>query len=173
MVKSFWYFRWRPIIYTEKHSSGKRKETSSFKLLRRWPSSSLRCHNSWGKIDISKIARGGGWAAVCFVKPVVNVITTQARYWTTLFSCTRTAVLVGRLYVLVNRLFLGVMFYWFSFFRDAEEGQPQRSKKELIALAKEIAAASKEVSAYSAKIVKNCPDKRISQVSQERSENLD
>ena len=119
------------------------------------------------------IARGGGWAAVCFVKPVVNVITTQARYWTTLFSCTRTAVLVGRLYVLVNRLFLGVMFYWLSFFRDAEEGQPQRSKKELIALAKEIAAASKEVSAYSAKIVKNCPDKRISQVSQERSENLD
>ena len=66
--------------------------------------------------------------------------------------------------MLVNRLFLGVMFYWFSFFRDAEEGQPQRSKKELIALAKEIAAASKEVSAYSAKIVKNCPDKRISQV---------
>lgn len=50
-----------------------------------------------------------------------------------------------------------------QFMRDAEEGQPQRSKKELIALAKEIAAASKEVSAYSAKIVKNCPDKRISQ----------
>ena len=48
--------------------------------------------------------------------------------------------------------------------RDAEEGQPHRSKKELIDLAKEIAAASKEVSAYSAKIAKNCPDKRVSQV---------
>ncbi|KAK2568276.1 Vinculin [Acropora cervicornis] len=50
-----------------------------------------------------------------------------------------------------------------QFMRDAEEGQPQRSKKELIALAKEIAAASKEVSAYSAKIAKNCPDKRVGQ----------
>lgn len=50
-----------------------------------------------------------------------------------------------------------------QFMRDAEEGQPQRSKKELIALAKEIAAASKEVSAYSAKIAKNCPDKRLGQ----------
>lgn len=49
------------------------------------------------------------------------------------------------------------------FVRDAEDGQPQRSKKELIALAKEIAAASKEVSAYSAKIAKNCPDKRVGQ----------
>lgn len=75
--------------------------------------------------------------------------------------------------MLVNRLFLKFIVYWFSFFRDAEEGQPQRSKKELIALAKEIAAASKEVSAYSAKIVKNCPDKRISQVSQKRSKKLD
>lgn len=50
-----------------------------------------------------------------------------------------------------------------QFMRDAEEGQPHRSKKELIDLAKEIAAASKEVSVYSAKIAKNCPDKRVSQ----------
>lgn len=50
-----------------------------------------------------------------------------------------------------------------QFMRDAEEGQPHRSKKELIDLAKEIAAASKEVSAYSAKIAKDCPDKRVSQ----------
>ena len=57
-------------------------------------------------------------------------------------------------------------FHWFH--RDAEEGQPQRSKKELIALAKEIAAASKEVSAYSAKIAKNCPDKRVGQVRNEQ-----
>ena len=57
-----------------------------------------------------------------------------------------------------------LFFSSFFFFRDAEEGQPQRSKKELIALAKEIAAASKEVSAYSSKIAKNCPDKRVSQV---------
>ena len=54
------------------------------------------------------------------------------------------------------------------FLRDAEEGQPQRSKKELIALAKEIAAASKEVSAYSAKVAKNCPDKRVGQVRSEQ-----
>ncbi|KAL9979828.1 hypothetical protein ACROYT_G017545 [Oculina patagonica] len=50
-----------------------------------------------------------------------------------------------------------------QFMREAEEGQPQRSKKELIALAKEIAAASKEVSRYSSKIAKDCPDKRVSQ----------
>ena len=59
--------------------------------------------------------------------------------------------------------FFQVVFLFFDF-RDAEEGQPNRSKKELIDLAKEIAAASKEVSAYSAKIAKNCPDKRVSQV---------
>jgi len=50
-----------------------------------------------------------------------------------------------------------------QFMREEEEDQPQRSKKELIALAKEIAAASKEVSAYSSDIVRNCPDKRVSQ----------
>jgi len=53
---------------------------------------------------------------------------------------------------------------FFVYFREEEEDQPQRSKKELIALAKEIAAASKEVSAYSSDIVRNCPDKRVSQV---------
>ncbi|KAJ7380305.1 hypothetical protein OS493_011025 [Desmophyllum pertusum] len=50
-----------------------------------------------------------------------------------------------------------------QFMREAEEGQPQRSKKELIALAKQIAAASKEVSAYSSKMARDCPDKRVSQ----------
>ena len=59
-----------------------------------------------------------------------------------------------------------VVFNFFLFAcREEEEGQPQRSKKELIALAKEIAAASKEVSTYSARIAKDCPDKRVAQVS--------
>ena len=46
---------------------------------------------------------------------------------------------------------------------EEEEGQP-RSKKQLIALAKEIANASRDVSAYASKVAKDCPDRRVSQV---------
>ena len=70
-----------------------------------------------------------------------------------------------RLHCAVNKASAKAFFDDFFFAsRDAEEGQPQRSKKELIALAKEIAAASKEVSTYSSKIAKDCPDKRVSEV---------
>ena len=63
----------------------------------------------------------------------------------------------------VRYLFYGIFLFLFTC-REEEDGQPQRSKKELIALAKEIAAASKEVSNYSARIAKDCPDKRVAQV---------
>lgn len=68
---------------------------------------------------------------------------------------------------------MAVLFAKMSqFMREEEEGQPQRSKKELIALAKEIAAASKEVSTYSARIAKDCPDKRVAQTLKQTIERI-